>query len=453
MGRSSAQINLSPASNATFTPHRYAIETLSSADADSATHDGVKYYKVTHGTGDGMDFQFNGGPLISTSDTGLLYITLTGMAFAQDAAVDGFTVADGGKAGDTTALFRFTGGSNLAANATVQINVGDANQMLVTSDHKGGITVELINVTIENILGTGKSRVEHTREGAVLGVAGISTKITGSDPTAMVESGFMGFSADGSVKTASLGSVHIDLNADADAATTGSDVTRGDIYSNDGTTGTKLTLKGDLSFLEDAATAVRAVSAAGTVACPTGGDNLPVDSDDDMSASVYVQDIFNTAKNICITVADDTVIPAGSYTIDVDYVPAVASNRVAPIADVVDATFGSIMRDGTTINIPYVSLHEKYNHRFMIVNNGAATTYEFTFMSEDGITPTAGSAASGDLPKGTTHLKAGDIVSLSGGTRTAATFTAVARKSQIEMSSVLVTKETGATDLTILMPE
>ena len=451
-GPVSAAINLSPASGTAFAPYKYAKETLSSATSNTATHDGVTYYTLTSQS-DEMDITFNGGPLITAAtDTGLLYITLTGMAFSETISVGGFTVASGGGAGDTTALLRAT--SDLAANATVTIDIGSSNQMLMTSDHKGGITVELVNATLEGILGSGKARVKHMREGAVVGAAGITTKVKGSNPTATVVTDFMAFSSDETDKTASLGSVEIALAAadGAHNATSGGDVVRSNIYL---VATSMLKLKGDLSF----ASAVAAHAGADAATC---GDTSPLVlaiAEDKMSASVAIADNFgadndntNSMRHICITAKDDTAIPKGDYTIDVDYARATGT-FVSPIADVTDAEFGSIMRDGTTINIPFVTTHPKYTHRFMIVNNGAPTTYEFTFTSEDGTTATAGTMASGDLPKGMTPLKAADIVSLTGGNRTAATFTAVARKTSIEMSSVLVTKETGATDLTVLMAE
>ena len=78
-----------------------------------------------------------------------------------------------------------------------------------------------------------------------------------------------------------------------------------------------------------------------------------------------------------------------------------------------------------------------------------------------GVDPVAGAGRkaqllagdSGTLAKGTTHLKASDLVTLTGGSRTAATFTAAATPANIEMSAVLVSRATGATGLTILAPE
>ena len=69
---------------------------------------------------------------------------------------------------------------------------------------------------------------------------------------------------------------------------------------------------------------------------------------------------------------------------------------------------------------------------------------------EPGIKADPGTKASGTLPRGTTHLKASEAVTLSGGSRTAATFTTGTEPDNIEMSSVLVSRTRGETDFGVL---
>ena len=444
-GPVSAQINLSPDTGTAFASYKYAKETVPSTG--STTKNGNTYYPVISEGGEGLNLSFK-STQINSSDTGLIQVTMTGMAFMATATITNWSLASGGKKGDSTALFRYSGTENISLDASITLDVGDSgsNAVLgVTSAHKGSVTVEVINVTLENTLGSGKARKKHTRD-VLVGVSAVKATVMPNDLEAKVASGFKGFNDTGSLKTGSLGSIHVALAAGPPKnAATGADAALTDVYS-----AATVKIKGELSFLS----AMRAVALDTNGACPTtGGTALTTVADDKQSVTTPVASFSGDATNhFCITVKDDTEIPAGPYMVDIDYTP-VTSSRLSPIADVADAPLGNIKRDGTTIHIPFVTTHQKYTHRFMIVNNGAPTTYAFTFTPESGTTAEAGTMASGDLPKGMTPLKAADIVSLTGGNRTAATFTAVARSSTIEMSSVLVTKDTGATDLTVLMPE
>ena len=144
-----------------------------------------------------------------------------------------------------------------------------------------------------------------------------------------------------------------------------------------------------------------------------------------------------------------------SYRIEIGYAPPAGTTSaefVSPIPNEI-VELGSLRRDGTTIHIPYVTTHQKYNHRFLIVNNGPEAVYEFTFMPESGIGAEPGAKASGALAKGTIHLEASEVVTLTGGSRTAATFTAATDPDNIEMSSVLVSRAEGETDLSVLRAE
>ena len=79
---------------------------------------------------------------------------------------------------------------------------------------------------------------------------------------------------------------------------------------------------------------------------------------------------------------------------------------------------GYIMRDGTTVQIPYLTQFGNYNQRIVIVNRGAAADYSFSFTAEeDGPTITPGADASGTLASGATtyiSLLYGDLVTIDG---------------------------------------
>ena len=456
-GPVSAQIDLTKITpdNTTDDVYTYAQDTVDSTSTITGTDDAkTKYYTLTGDDGNSFNFRFDLGVASNANDTALIEVELTDMVFGNDAVLSNGTNGgntwgrvSGGTAGDTTALFRATGGAGTATD-DMTLGVTDtsgSDVMGVTATHKGGIAITVINQNLKQ-LGLASGEKKYPTKTVVVGAPAIMSKVMGEETTATVTSGFTGFDAEGDDTTAVLGSVHIELASSTPvAADDGVAADRSDVY-----TAAKLMLKGDLSFVET-------VSAGTGTDCGTDTIAFTI-LDGDMSArptasegAINGTNFEAAAQDICITAKTDVTIPKASYTIDIDY--TTPPNRLSPLADVTGKAFGSILHDGTTINIPYVSTHEKYNQRFMIVNNGTATKYEFTFTPESGITATGGLMASGDLPMGTTHLKAGDIVTLSGGNRTAATFTAVAEKANIEMSSVLVTRSTGATDLTVLMAE
>jgi hypothetical protein len=449
-GAVNAQINLTPETGTAFAPFTYATESLQKGQSFKGKGDNssTTYYRVT-GKGGELNLTFEAGTRIGTADTGLLEITLTGMAFEAPPTSVGFEVATGGAAGETTVLMRYTATEVLAADGNVVIDLNGSGDEVVgiTDGHTGGVKVELINATLESVLGSGKARTMVMRPEAVVGKPGVMRTTAATSPTARVSQEFMTFNEDGSHLAAKVGSLQIALptTAPKDAATW-DDVTLADLF--DGAT-SMVKLVGDLSFVADGGVELVATDFMTAATCGTGTD-WPI-ADDKMMTGGLAASTFDTTQHICIQVKADMAIPETSYQIAIDYMP-VEDDFVSPIADAT-VNIGSIERDGTTMHIPFVSTWEGYNHRFMIVNNGPAATYEFTFKSEDGIIAEGGAMASGTLPMGTTHLRASDIVMLTGGSRTAATFTAVAQKKHIEMSSVLATRDNGATDLSILMAE
>ena len=106
---------------------------------------------------------------------------------------------------------------------------------------------------------------------------------------------------------------------------------------------------------------------------------------------------------------------------------------------------GEINRDGTTAHIPYMTTYEGYNQRIVLSNrSSAAADYEMVFRPEDGVTATATDMATGTLMgNSTVTMKATDLVMLEGGSRTAATIIVEGMRSNIDVTSVTVNRETG----------
>ena len=159
---------------------------------------------------------------------------------------------------------------------------------------------------------------------------------------------------------------------------------------------------------------------------------------------------FETAMYLCISVPtgeDAVAIPATDpYIVNTEY--AGGTMDAGWPANDGEHSLGSITRDGTTVHIPYLTTWADYNQRIVVSNRSAnEASYWITFRPEAGVMATPGMDAMGTLaPKSTIVLKAMDVVTLEGRTRTAATFVAEAKATQVDVATVIVNMMTGSTD-------
>ncbi len=155
--------------------------------------------------------------------------------------------------------------------------------------------------------------------------------------------------------------------------------------------------------------------------------------------------------SFCITVGptNSEEIPSGEYTVAVDYAPV--TNAAVPPNDLGETPIGVIRRDGTRVQIPYLTTYDTYNQRVVLVNrNRNAVNYTFSFVSEDGATTTAGEAAEGSVPGNSTAvLRVRDIVSIANSTRTAATLDVVAPNGTVDVATTQVNLDDQGTDTVI----
>ena len=165
---------------------------------------------------------------------------------------------------------------------------------------------------------------------------------------------------------------------------------------------------------------------------------------------------FALGKYLCIMVAettsDDAVrIPATSpYVATKTLVAGTAGTPMAafPPGPVIHP-LGYIMRNGTTVHLPYLTQFANYNQRIVVVNRGGAASYTFSFMAEDGVTVTEGSDASGMLPANSStyfSMQFGNLVTIDGSPNRAAGTLII--ESQPSFIDVLVsqTNANGGTD-------
>ena len=157
----------------------------------------------------------------------------------------------------------------------------------------------------------------------------------------------------------------------------------------------------------------------------------------------------NTSFCMSVPTTNTDEIMVGDYTVAVDY-QALTNAAFAP-TDLGETTIGSIRRDGTRVQIPYLTTYENYVQRVVIVNrNRGPVTYSFSFVEEDGVETTAGEAATGTVPaNGTLVVRASDIVSIAGKTRTAATLDVVAPNGTVDVATTQVNSNDQGTDTVI----
>ncbi|MGS2719910.1 hypothetical protein [Paraglaciecola aestuariivivens] len=161
----------------------------------------------------------------------------------------------------------------------------------------------------------------------------------------------------------------------------------------------------------------------------------------------YVQ-----GETLDVTTGDATaadVALKGSYSAMLDGL----SYTIGTAADFsATETIGSIVYDTTAIVVPYLTTFASYNQRLYIVNSGSQdASYTTSFVSEAGVTATAGTKATGVVPAGEmVTIKATDLVTLTGKTRTSATIEIEAELDNILATSQTVNLTNSGTDTTVL---
>ena len=373
------------------------------------------------------------GTMTTTTST----TTITGVFDTTGGSVGALIVAQGGTAGDSFVIYDITAGAGGIVQGT---NVSWTPQVAV-----GGQSSVAMSVyeTLAQAVNETESLYSISGVFATSGT-GYSTTATVASVTAEVSTSFTAFAtnAGGTTATGTLGTL---LYALSTSAATPSDMTSavadGDIFTAASST---VTLVGDVSFGD-----WYLDTAAGCGGAP-GSLDLVEDEDGESATPAAAGIAALTAAHIvCVDVDGDEEILVGDYSLTLGLdTPALA---VTPASDTVDA-IGSIVRNGTVVQVPYLTTFADYNQRLVLVNRSSEDAeYTITFTSEGDTTATAGSAATGSIPAGEVlSLKATDIVSLTGRTRTAATVTVVAPATVIDVATNQVNLSDGSTDTVVL---
>lgn len=376
--------------------------------------------------------------------------TLTAPAVFGTALTDAdIVLVEGGAIGDTMA--RFTVGEGATAflpAAVAKLTIGQIGLKATgAGDSTGSIKVSLRYTfaggqtttqiaNLSNIVKTVKSLEEASVD-------------TGVRNTVTLASDYKQFNG-GAGMNATVGSLHI--NAETTDGT--------NILWGIGSTGlvqplslragnnivraSPLTFSGDYSFVSN-------VTLDASPNCDTSNAESVVDKTGDTvtgwKTNLDVGTLINL-RYLCIHVDGETVIPnTPPYTVTVNYEGLVGA-AFGPQEKTF--TLDSINRQGIDVYIPYLSTRADHNHRIVMRNRGSTSVqYSMTFQAERGTTPTAGDDATGTLAANTTtvlSLVRDDVVTLDGGTRTAAILNLESVAADVDVATVQFSREDGSTD-------
>lgn len=371
-------------------------------------------------------------------------LTLTGKANPADYTV---SVGQGGAAGDSYVIFDVTA---VTAMTQAQDVVLDLVDIQLSTTAANGISVAHYSTSPAAVGGsatnTTGSLASDSYTFATVANA-LTTTISGSESTADVNASPAFTKFTGNTFDATIGNVKFVL-ADNAVDATGTAVNTLAQVIDVAASKSKLAVTGDLSFigLTNAATTATKLKFNG-VNADTATDAASKVSTGTLS-TLGAQNVGSTTtpgagNDIVITANGTDLINAGSYSLT--FTPtAIASAKfgVSPVSGAI----GSIKRNGATAQVPYLTTNTGLNQKLVLVNRSSSdTTYTVTFTPEAGVTATAGAKASGTLAKNSTLvLRATDVVTLTGGSRTAATVVALSPASVIDAATQTVVTDTAS---------
>ena len=417
----------------------YATETLAASVTDHAD------YSVVMGPSDQLDVRAAiglGGPsgtfLTVRFDLGGMVFSdiVTGGDLETGAGHGDASLRSGGQVGNDFVSFIVTRSDNTAAATVMTLSI---DQLGVKPGVPGSVTM-----MVTDSVGDG---AEHAASytNAVRTMRALQETAEPMDLEATVDERFKSFGPMGTMGT--LGSFMVGANTELLAADDGVAVVLGeDIIEEALADGSSVTISGDFSF-------VSAAWLDDDDACDdtVEGRGLVQTEDETVLDELTAVAPPTVAMYLCISVPtgeDAMAIPATDpYMVTTEYAAGTEMAGWPPNAG--EHALGSITRDGTTVHIPYLTTWADYNQRIVVSNRGAnEADYWITFRPEEGVTATPNDMyAMGTLDGNSTIvLRAMDVVTLEGRSRTAATFVAEAKSTQIDVATVIVNMMTGSTD-------
>ena len=433
---------------------------------------GPEYCVVQDGADRALDIQLTLKQFPANGDSVYLRFDLHNMVFNQvvtgDHLVDSggnmitghnVSVSEGGARGDSHVIMSITAGTdgNLTVNEGAALRI---QEIALLPDTPGGVEVWAFDTlpdaqAMQSTLGSGG-----LIEDAVTVASSLDESADPSQPppTADVAEDFGKF-------------VPVDRNGDTnDTATLAKVGTFGisikTLRKQDGA------LLGATDYAEVYTTATSKYNLTGDFS--DSAFYLDADGDCDRATGTPIVLVPNTAKDmvevtgimvleggttLCVEHTDEMKeIDASEYNIMVSYTkaPPAGARKFAAVGE--EHLVGEILRNGTTVHIPYLTIHPSYNQRIVIVNRGTdAADYMITFTSEEDVTAVGGGGHDGMVAEGETLSlvmnpdRASEngqmpVVNISGGMRTAATVNLEADPNDIDVAVVTINLADGTTD-------
>ena len=364
---------------------------------------------------------------------------LDGTDTAINSAESDFAITAAVRDGDTSVTFTLGGSTAIAAS-----NLGSRsleftiNNMGVRDGADGSFRVTVRNQTNGVSKTTTVANAVKTARG--LRVRNVDEAVGQPRLIASVAWDFMRFTGSpGGTTVARLGAYEISLT-DGILDAGGAVATLGDVMA---ATRSRIGGMGAVSFADDVYldTSPSCDSTSGTVSLLTDG------AWKEGRARPAISD--NQMRSLCIRVDGETVVPETEpYELVLDFDPA--AGAAFPPTDQT-LTMGHIEHDAAEASIPYVTTFMGYNQRLVLTNSwDEAAEYTVTFTAEEGVTPTAADAATGEIPANSVRvLRMVDLVEIEGGTRAAAEVVVEAPDNAIGVATVQVNTSTASTDTVV----
>ena len=422
--------------DATHAAVKIAKEGLLDTATNTHTKDEMEYYLVAN-AGSALDLA--GKTTLAPTTSLPIYLRFELENMILGAAITG--AAAGGGVGDDFVVTQYTDGAGGTSRIVAPTSLG------VLPDMAGSLTVTAHVSALDALRGTDAiDTTPQMAEDAVMVVDGIVETGTSSMTVANVATGFTKFVSPGggavSTTVAAIGMLEIETEMSVRVQAGTVAATPDGLLSS--TTPITVTYKGDFSehtyTLNTAMDCGTATAVESTV--NAAKTELTPDTQPDGSAAVM--------HYLCVMVSDGNMmrITDAPFTATVKY--AAVDNAAFPRMEMTE-TVGMIDRNGTTVHIPYMTTYDGYNQRIVLSNRSSTEVlYEISFRPEMGVTATPTDMAMGTLMGNSTMTyKATDLVMLEGGARTAATIDLVARPDDIDVTSVIVNKESQDTDTVV----
>ena len=457
----------------------YAKETLVTLTAE--LKDDLEGYYLLEEAGDADHNVTVPGVAYNMGDSLRVDVVLTNLKLGADVAEADAISLPTGVAGDLRAVMNDLGSSTPSfafepgvdspadsADAAVTINLGDL--AIAAGSESGSISVTVVNRSDQDEFGGEFGITTASFPNAVKVVKGLVEGFEGNDVVAAVAEKFLLF-ADSAVY-ASLGTLQLGVKADVRNAVGGAliPVTPEGlealitVVEEEADESSALVVSGDFSFTNAAWFEAQDRTESADGDCSGGvvvgtGEGLDMDQrvpaeDDGFLRELASQNVSDfTARSpmamvLCISVrakTDDmaTAINAGTYSVETKY-KATPMQANTPMSGTHE--LGTIVRDGTTVQLPYLTTREGYVQRIRIMNRGGPATYSLALADN-----AEGGVEEDTLAMGRTTLMVSDLVMIDEGNTTSGTLIIESEKSNIDVATTLNTP--GSTDTVIYMKE